>query len=127
MKRFLPPALIIVALASLLAFAHSPKKTNEEIIQGTWRLTGQNDPRHSWYLEWTFNQGKFTLQGYPPLAQQGKYKIVKNDKNKMTLELYEQSGNFGTENSQIEITINKKKDTLMIKGQGPFTRQKVKQ
>ena len=126
MKRFFPLALMVALLASLLASARSPK-TNEEIIQGTWRLTGQNDPRHSWYLEWTFDQGKFTLQGYPPLAQQGKYKIVKNDDNKMTLELYEQSGNFGTENSQIEITINKKKDTLIIKGQGPFTRQKVKQ
>ena len=126
MKRFFPLALIIVLPASFLAFAHSPK-TNEQIIQGTWRLTGQNDPRHSWYLEWTFDQGKFTLRGYPPLAQDGKYRIVKNDKNKLTLELYEQSGNFGTENSQIEITIDKKKDTLMIKGQGPFTRQKAKQ
>ena len=125
MKRFIPLALIIIALASLNAFARPPK-TNEEIIQGTWRLTGQHDTKHSWYLEWTFDQGKFTLQGYPPLSQAGKYRIINTDGNKMTLELYEQSGNFGTENSRIEIEIDKAKDTLTIKGQGPFTRQKVK-
>jgi hypothetical protein len=98
--------------------------SNEEFIQGTWRLTGQNDPQHSWYLEWTFDHGKFTLDGYPPLHQTGNYRVLKTEGAKMALELYEQKGELGTENSQIEVVLDRAKGTLTIKGQGPFTRVK---
>ena len=93
-----------------------------DFIQGTWRAEG-TDPtgRHGWYQTWNFDKGKFKHEGYPPLNQEGKYRLLKKVKNKLTLELYDQSGTFGTENSQIEILINKK-GTLMIKGQGPFRR-----
>jgi hypothetical protein len=94
-----------------------------DFIQGNWRAEGA-DPsgRHGWFQTWTFDQGKFKHEGYPPLLQEGSYRLLKKDKNKLTLELYEQSGTFGTENSQIEIIINKSKGILTIKGQGPFKR-----
>jgi hypothetical protein len=97
---------------------------NEEFIQGTWRLTGQNDPKHSWYLEWTFDHGKFKLDGYPPLHQSGNYRVLKTEGSKMRLELVDQKGELGTENSEIEIIADQKKGTLTIKGQGPFTKIK---
>lgn len=68
--------------------------------------------------------GKFSLHGYPPLNQEGRYRITKTEGAKLTLELYEQKGNFGTENSQIEVVIDKHKDKLKIKGQEPFSRVK---
>ena len=98
--------------------------SNEEFIQGTWRLTGQNDPQHSWYLEWTFDHGKFRLDGYPPLHQSGNYRVLKTEGPKMTLELYEQKGELGTENSQVELVIDRDKGTLTVRDQGPFTRVK---
>lgn len=120
MKLFL--SLFFITLVSFsLAPALSSEDANEKLIQGTWRLEGSNNG-HSWFLEWTFTEGKFTLKGYPPLFQEGSYKIIKTDGNKLTLELYDQKGNFGTERSEIEIVINKTKDKLKIKGQEPFTR-----
>ncbi|CAN5819364.1 hypothetical protein BH20ACI4_BH20ACI4_17720 [soil metagenome] len=40
------------------------------------------------------------------------------------LELYEQSGNFGTEDKQIEIVIDAEKETLKIDGKEGFKRVK---
>jgi hypothetical protein len=122
MKRIFPRVVIVaLLLCSSLSLASTGKKTNEDFIQGMWRMTGQNG-MYGWFLEWTFDGGRFDLKGYPPLAQDGKYRIIKTDGHKLTLELYDQKGNFGTENSQIEVIIDKKKETLSIKGQGPFKR-----
>lgn len=121
MKRLFPIVAVALILFSSVHLASSAKERNEDFIQGMWRLTGENGG-HSWFLEWTFNRGMFDLKGYPPLAQEGKYRIIKTDGNKLTLELYDQKGNFGTEHSQIEVVIDKKKNTLTIKGQGPFKR-----
>jgi hypothetical protein len=122
MKRIFPLVAVSLLLFSSLSLpASADRKTNEDFIQGMWRVTGQNG-MYGWFLEWTFDRGRFDLKGYPPLAQGGKYRIIKTDGHRITLELYDQQGNFGTENSQIELVIDKKKDTLMIKGQGPFKR-----
>ena len=96
-----------------------------DFIQGSWRAEG-TDPsgRHGWYQKWTFDKGRFKHEGYPPFFQEGSYRLLKKEGNKLTIELYDRSGTFGTENSQIEIVIDKKKDNLMIKGQGPFKRVK---
>lgn len=125
MKLFLSLFFITLISFSSAPAPSSEEEANEKLIQGTWRLEGNNGG-HSWFLEWTFAEGKFTLKGYPPLYQEGSYKIVKTDGNKLTIELYDQKGNFGTERSEIEIVIHKAKDRLKIKGQEPFTRVKVK-
>lgn len=117
-------SLFFIALAGISSAAASAPEADEKQIQGTWRIEGSNNG-HSWFLEWNFEQGKFTLKGYPPLYQEGSYKIVNTDGNKLTIELYDQKGNFGTEKSRIEIVINKATDTLKIKGQEPFARVKA--
>ena len=104
----------------------SPRSdTPEQFIQGSWRTEG-SDPTHrlSWVLEWTFDHGTFKLSGYPALEQKGNYRILKIEENRLTLELYNQKGNFGAQNAQVEVIIDSGKDTLMIKGQGPFKRKK---
>jgi hypothetical protein len=115
--------------ASLPVASQTPAESGEHAIQGTWYLSGQvRDtnvrPGLSWFLEWTFDQGKFNLAGYPPLHQNGSYRIIRTEGNRLTLELYDQQGNFGTEKSQIEILLQKNKDRLTIKGRGPFKRTK---
>jgi hypothetical protein len=117
--------LLFIALAGVTSAPARIKDSDEQQIQGTWRLEGNDGRGHSWFLEWTFTQGKFTLKGYPPLFQEGSYRITKTGHGTLALELYDQKGNFGTENSQIEIVIDKRKDKLKIKGQGPFSRVKV--
>ncbi len=119
--------LLIFSLAVTLPAASQTENSGESAIQGTWYLEGQvrdrnNQPGLSWFLEWRFEQGRFNLAGYPPLHQEGSYRIIRTEGNHLTLELYDQQGNFGTDTSRIEIVIQKNKDRLMIKGQGPFKR-----
>ena len=121
--------LLFITLGVSFPVASSVKDAKDDAIQGIWYLSGQlkdekGKPGLSWFLEWTFDHGKFNLNGYPPLHQEGSYRILKTEGNKLTLELYDQKGNFGTDNSQIEIVRQKNRDRLMIKGQGPFTRTK---
>ena len=118
-----------ISLVVSFPVASSVGDVNDDAIQGVWYLSGQvtdrnGQPGLSWFLEWRFDHGKFNLSGYPPLHQEGSYRITKTEGNKLTLELYDQKGNFGTDNSEIEIIVDKEKDELKIKGQGPFTRRK---
>ena len=122
--------LLFITLGVSFPVASSVRETGDDAIQGIWYLSGQvtdknGQPGLSWFLEWTFDHGKFNLSGYPPLHQEGSYRILKTEGDKLTLELYDQKGNFGTDNSQIEIVRQKNRDRLMIKGQGPFKRTKA--
>jgi hypothetical protein len=111
---------------------HVSQENNEEYIWGTWRLDGELPPNNTghgfhWFLEYTFSSdGKFLLTGYPPLMQKGKYRIVKSEDNKLTLDLYEQSGNFGTKDKEIEIVVDIEKETLKIDGKEGFKPVKKK-
>jgi hypothetical protein len=119
-------------LASVLAFtfsgfaAHAPKSPlpQEKFLQGTWRFEGSDEKKNSWFLKWTFDMGNFTLEGHPPLHQEGSYQITSVEGDRVTIELFDQKGTFGTEKSHVEVVLDKKKETLMIKGQGPFIRVK---
>ena len=75
-----------------------------------------------WFLEWTFAGGKFLQTGYPPIKQEGKYRVVKQSDDKLTLELYEQKGNFGTKDRRVEIVIDEKNERLKIWNQENFSR-----
>jgi hypothetical protein len=94
---------------------------NEKLIQGKWRVTGENGG-YGWYLEWTFDHGKFKRMGYPPIIQEGKYKVLKADDNQIMLELYEQKGTFGEEKRELLISIDKQKNQLTISGTNGFSR-----
>ncbi|NJM52844.1 MAG: hypothetical protein HC846_05290 [Blastocatellia bacterium] len=94
----------------------------EEFIKGKWRATGEHSSKHTWYLEWTFNSGKFKQVGYPPILQEGKYKIVVVGNGKITLELYEQKGTFGEEKKTIEIVISSQTKLLNIERMNGFSK-----
>jgi len=106
------------------------KENLEDYIRATWRLDGELPPNNTghgfrWFLEYTFSEdGSFMLTGYPPLMQKGKYRVVKTEDDKITLELYEQSGNFGTRDKRIEIQVDRKNDFLNIDSKKGFKRAK---
>jgi hypothetical protein len=123
MKTLLLTFIVALVVATSVPVLSQNKNTGEKMIQGTWHLEGGGEnktPR--WFLEWTFKDGKFNLDGYPPLHQEGSYRVVKTKGDKLTLELFDQKGNFGTEKSQMEVVLDKKQDMLTIKDKGPFTR-----
>jgi hypothetical protein len=94
---------------------------NEKFIQGKWRVTGENGG-YAWFLEWTFDNGNFKQMGYPPIIQEGKYKVLSVGDSQIRLELYEQKGTFGDEKREIEILIDKQAKQLTIAGTKGFTR-----
>ena len=127
--------LFAIGLSACSALAQDKNKDISkddpaEYIRGTWRLNGELPPGNSghsfhWFLEYTFNaDGTFMLTGYPPLIQKGKYRVVTSEDGKLAVELYEQSGNFGTKDKQIEIIADKEKDMLKIDGKEGFSRVK---
>jgi hypothetical protein len=130
MKRIL--SLLLVVIASWVPATGLPtpaQVSNEALILGTWRIDGyldQNKRRGRWYQEWAFGDGKFTQKGYPPLEQSGRYRIIGDEGDKLTLELYEQQGTFGNKNRRLEIVIDRQKDQLKIGSNQPFLRVKSK-
>jgi hypothetical protein len=121
MKAFFLILLFLFAPVSIVP-AQS-QKASEEFIRGIWHIDGggeNNTPR--WWLEWTFEEGKFSQTGYPVVNQKGSYRIVKVKDGKLTLELFDQQGDFGSKNSKIDVVLDLKKDLLTIKDKGPFKR-----
>jgi hypothetical protein len=84
----------------------------EASLQGTWRTAGETPDRHTWFLEWTFKDGRFKQVGYPPITQEGRYRIVESSSNSLMIELYDQDGTFGKEPQQIEITASSNRLTI---------------
>jgi len=125
---------LLVGLISIAALGLTPfssgmisAQDHETFIQGKWRLEGEFPKDKSgrsrvWFLEWTFADVTFLQIGYPPIKQEGKYRIIKHVENTLTLELYEQKGNFGTKDRQIEIVIDEKNKRLKIAQQDGFSR-----
>ena len=98
---------------------------SEKFIQGTWRVTGENGG-YGWFLEWTFVDGNFKQLGYPPIVQEGKYKVLRADGDRLTLELYEQKGTFGEQNRELQISLDRQANQLTISGTKGFTRTAAK-
>ena len=112
--RFL--TISVLLLFPILGMAQS----NDEKIQGTWRL----DTTDGKFMEWTFDKGSFTQKGSPSISQKGKYRIVQEMGVQIKVELYEQEGTQGTENRQIIILIDAKRKELSIDRKSGF-KQKV--
>ncbi len=101
--------LLMTFSFSVVAFSQS----NDDKIQGTWRLEGTNGG-NAWFLEWTFDKGNFKQMGYPPITQTGKYKIIEEKGVQIKLELFDQDGTFGKENRQILVLIDSRRKELTI-------------
>lgn len=138
-KKILLLSLFIFAIGTSACWvaaqdssSKDPRTSNEDYIKGTWRLDGELPPNNTghgfhWFLEYTFSSdGTFMLTGYPPLMQKGKYRIVKSEDDKLTVDLYEQSGNFGDKDKRIDIVVDREKEALKIDGKEGFKRREKK-
>ena len=124
-------ALLSIAAWGLTSLSAIAKSANDAdtFIQGGWRVKGQlpkDQGGHSmsWFLEWRFADGTFSQAGYPPIAQEGKYRVVSREQDTLRLELYQQAGNFGGDDRQIEIVVDREHETLKISGEDGFARIK---
>jgi hypothetical protein len=102
---------------------------NEKFIQGMWYTRSEhlNVISGETYLEirWAFSDGTFEYHSCcftGELYAQGRYRILKNEGNKITLELFNVQGDGSFEGAQVVITIDEKEDTLKMVGGGEYVR-----
>jgi hypothetical protein len=112
----------ISLLAATLACATLAMGENERFIQGTWTQGTDNGDGHGTYLELRFEAGRFTMQGYPPLEQSGRYRVTGSEGDLLTLELTDQSGDLPTDDREMLLVLDRANDSLMVDGGAPFTR-----
>lgn len=94
------------ALEALVARHRSSTTTSSDArLTGTWRAAGDHGNRHTWYLQWKFEGGEFEMRGYPPILQKGKYSLAASEEGSLSLVLFDQSGNFGSGERTIAVTI----------------------
>jgi hypothetical protein len=117
MKTSLRLILVVLFLAACI-----PLDPNDQTIQGSWQAAGDQGEGHSWYLKWTFKNGTFSVEGYPPLTQTGNYRVKSSIGSSLTLELTNQKGDWPTDDREIIILIDKTNNTLTIDNLGPFSK-----
>jgi hypothetical protein len=114
-------SLLFPALACSAVQSITPD-TNLQFIQGQWSYSEDLGGGLASVLTWDFRDGRFTLEGYPPLFQEGDYQVVQSAGESVTLRLVNQSGDLSTTDREIEIILDRGAETLLIDGQGPFHR-----
>lgn len=124
MLRRLALAWCVLVLPTLACstFAQTAPDTNAQFIQGQWSYSEDLGGGFASVLTWDFRNGHFTLEGYPPLFQEGDYRVVKSEGDIVILRLVNQSGDLPTDDREIEIILDRTAETLMIDGQGLFHR-----
>ncbi len=133
MKRFFGSKAVFFTLVSLsiwlvgCQFSCSlAMSENERFIQGTWHRGGvleDDDDSFSWYMDLTFERGRYVQKGYPPYYGEGKYTVIRSEENQIVLHLMGQTGNEKGVDREMTITINQPKDSLIVSGEA-MTRKK---
>jgi hypothetical protein len=116
-------ALALLAPA-LAACDNGPRPTptptvsgTEFFLQGAWQRGTAGTPG---FTLWQFDHGAF-VQQQGTARQTGKYRITAETDNRVTLHLYEQSGDLGTADRDITFTIDRDNRTI-DDGSGPLAR-----
>lgn len=116
---FLLIMMIALFLLTILAYylirLNKQKKLHATYIIGTWQRSGQSEAGDSWKMNYTFSKnGQFSMVGSPTFTMKGKYKIVKEVENLLTLELSALSGDGNTKKQRIQLAVEKKNNQLRI-------------
>jgi hypothetical protein len=101
---------------------------NEGFIQGNWLYSepsvGGVTVQSAVHTYWTFSRGRVSAHSccdFRP-GMTGRYRILQSEGDALTLELYELEGGTDVDTYQIEVGINRDRDTLTIQAVGPFSR-----
>lgn len=115
MKSFVSKIVIIALFLTILGGC-APRLGSDANFFGTWKDEERLPDGFASYLQWTFKRNStFKLEGYPPLIQEGKFRVEKIEGNKVTLFLFEQKGDLPTEDRLLPLVVGN--NTLTIDGQ----------
>jgi hypothetical protein len=119
--------LALLASLAMLLFASLACSTltmgdNERFIQGTWSYGTDNGDGHGTFLNLTFTPGAFKMEGYPPLEQTGRYRVLSAQGDTLSLRLTAQAGDLPTDDRDMVIVLDRAAGTLTVDGGGPYSR-----
>ncbi len=109
-------------LVALLLAACGPSSAAEQYLQGSWIFVLDQGQGYTAFQTWTFDRDRFMVIGYPPLHQSGRYRIIADDGQWLRLRLEQQQGDWGSDDTEIAIVLDRASETLRLDNQGPFTR-----
>lgn len=92
---------------------------------GTWNAGSCDDTKTLCMTrDYTFTpDGHFTISGYPPLQQSGRYHVTDMTKTETTLALTGQKGDFGSTDSTLTLEPSSNPDQMRINGDGPYVKK----
>ena len=99
--------LLIVMAYFLVRIDKRNPKLHRKFIQGKWQRTGKDPEGNAWYINYTFTGYEFEINAYPTMQTKGKYRIIGEVENLVTLELYDISGDGNTQRHRIQIAVDK--------------------
>ncbi len=102
---------------------------NEAFIQGTWIYAepsvGGITPQSSVHTNWSFDRGRVEAHSccdFRP-GMTGRYRIVRSEDDQLSLELYDLEGAIDRDALEIDLILNRTRESLTIQGTGPFLRE----
>ena len=112
-RRFiaLMPALAGAACAARALALEPPRPADLlPLIRGTWAASGEAPAPPggrglSWFMEWTFQDGRFRQHGYPPIAAEGRYRALGVEGGALLLDLVDEKGNFAGQQPPRRLTV----------------------
>lgn len=74
MKKLLFLTLFLLACTGTTVTNEESSAINE--LDGTWKASGTvDDGGFNWYVEFSFEDGEYSMNGYPPTADEGTYEV----------------------------------------------------
>jgi len=128
MKRMGIVAMVLLGLALCILLTGCTDR-NEAFIQGTWVYSepsvGGITPQSSVHTNWTFDRGRVEAHSccdFRP-GMTGRYRIVRSEDDLLTLELFDLEGATDADALEIDLILNRTRESLTIQGTGPFLRE----
>lgn len=96
-------------------------------IDGKWYASGvvgeeEEAGGFGWYLQYEFKRGRYTMEGYPPISEEGHYSVEENEDGSYSIS-FEKEDESGELSQWVwQATLSEEKSTLSVKDGNTFTR-----
>lgn len=101
----------------VIAFTIGACSSEEYGFEGKWSFSDELDDGFSFYKEWHFESHRFSMEGYPPIYQEGHYRVKESRGDTFEVELFDQKGDLGTDPRTIEIILGNDSTQLTIENE----------
>lgn len=112
MKLAMIPLLAVLLTFAVLPLSCRAMGSGEAFLQGTWHHSGTLDPDSpnggfSYFIEHAFHKGKYVKKGYPPIYEEGSYRVTEDGNDRVVLEITIKTESGETNKSTMTLTLDR--------------------